>query len=546
MPKHIVVDGSNLATEGRSMPSLKQLSDAVEAYLAEHPTELVTVVVDATFGHRIDPREVAEFEEAIDHNELVAPPAGAVGRGDAFILAIANKVNAIILSNDSFQEFHGDYPWLFDEGRLVGGKPVPHVGWVFVERVPVRGPLSRKSTREARTKDAPRDTVRTSAASSRPMPVPKAPPPRSVPADAPSRPPADRSRRAPSSPPAAAPRAAPPAAPARNAMVNDLMPFLEFVEKFPVGTLIDVVVETYSSHGAYVEAGGARAYLPLRNIADPAPRSARELFKLGETVTVQVAAFHAARRGIDLAIPGVVAGLVAPPVAASKPVKGRARKVAAEPSAPAIVQATEVADTPAAKPARRGRGGKQATVESVADVPVEVSLAAAPPVTSPTETTPPAKASGRRRSPSRAGMADMAPPEPVSAAARSRRRPSTRDASPATTDATVTSTPEPVLVPEPVTPPAPSAERAKPVRKSSAKAAKDAAAKDAATKDAAAKDAATKDAATKRVGAAIADVPAAVAPAPAKPVRRAKASTQVVEAEPAPAKPAAKRSRSKA
>ena len=319
-------------------------------------------------------------------------------------------------------------------------------------------------------------------------------------------------------------------------MVNDLMPFLEFVEKFPVGTLIDVVVETYSSHGAYVEAGGARAYLPLRNIADPAPRSARELFKLGETVTVQVAAFHAARRGIDLAIPGVVAGLVAPPVAASKPVKGRARKVAAEPSAPAIVQATEVADTPAAKPARRGRGGKQATVESVADVPVEVSLAAAPPVTSPTETTPPAKASGRRRSPSRAGMADMAPPEPVSAAARSRRRPSTRDASPATTDATVTSTPEPVLVPEPVTPPAPSAERAKPVRKSSAKA----------TKDAATKDAAAKDAAAKRVGAAIADVPAAVAPAPAKPVRRAKASTQVVEAEPAPAKPAAKRSRSKA
>ena len=47
MPKHIVVDGSNLATEGRSMPSLKQLSDAVQAYLEEYPTELVTVVVDA-------------------------------------------------------------------------------------------------------------------------------------------------------------------------------------------------------------------------------------------------------------------------------------------------------------------------------------------------------------------------------------------------------------------------------------------------------------------------------------------------------------------
>ena len=50
------MDGSNIATEGRAMPSLKQLNEAVLAYIEDHPTELVTVVVDATFGHRIDPR----------------------------------------------------------------------------------------------------------------------------------------------------------------------------------------------------------------------------------------------------------------------------------------------------------------------------------------------------------------------------------------------------------------------------------------------------------------------------------------------------------
>src|SRR5690606_22760411 len=83
------------------------------------------------------------------NNELVAPPAGAVGRGDAFVLNIAHKAGAGILSNDSFQEFHGDYPWLFEEGRLIGGKPVPNVGWVFVARTPVRGPKSRRSVREA-------------------------------------------------------------------------------------------------------------------------------------------------------------------------------------------------------------------------------------------------------------------------------------------------------------------------------------------------------------------------------------------------------------
>ena len=58
-PAHVVVDGSNIATEGRSMPSLAQLSEAVESFMEEHPDTAITVVVDATFGHRIDKREVA-------------------------------------------------------------------------------------------------------------------------------------------------------------------------------------------------------------------------------------------------------------------------------------------------------------------------------------------------------------------------------------------------------------------------------------------------------------------------------------------------------
>src|ERR1043165_674177 len=176
MPGHVVVDGSNLATEGRAMPSLKQLNEAVMAYMAEFPEALITVVVDATFGHRIDSKEVAEFDAAVSNNEIVAPPAGAIGRGDAFVLSIANKVNATILSNDSYQEFHGTHKWLFDEGRLVGGKPVPHIGWVFVNRLPVRGPTSRKAVSDAKRGRAKvAKTARAEA--SQPMPVPTAPPP---------------------------------------------------------------------------------------------------------------------------------------------------------------------------------------------------------------------------------------------------------------------------------------------------------------------------------------------------------------------------------
>ena len=147
--RRIVVDGSNIATEGRTLPSLAQLDEAIRAFLEEYrgfSTSDVTVVVDASFGHRIDPSEVATFEQAIEHGEMITPPAGAVGRGDGFILRIAEKSGALVLSNDSFQEFHAERPWLFEPGRLIGGKPVPGVGWIFTPRTPVRGARSRSVT----------------------------------------------------------------------------------------------------------------------------------------------------------------------------------------------------------------------------------------------------------------------------------------------------------------------------------------------------------------------------------------------------------------
>lgn len=382
MPRHVVVDGSNLATEGRSLPSLKQLVEAVQAFMDEHPEDLITVVVDATFGHRIDPREVADFDAAVEHNEIVAPPAGAVGRGDAFVLAIAHKVDAVIISNDSYQEFHAEYPWLFDEGRLIGGKPVPHVGWVFVTRVPVRGPLSRRVTRDAKRGSRPdraAPVVKASKEALQPMPVPAAPPPG-------ARLPSRRRGRAGADPVvapeptlAAAPAAAPARSdgraashaksthvptPAKSAMVNDLLPFLSFVEQHPVRTVVDGVVESYASHGAYVTLGDARGYVPLRLMADPAPRSAREVMKLGDTVALHVAAFHPQRRGIDLATPNMAHAIelnapddddqdVAPEPTAAPAKRGRGRKAAAAP-----IAAEPVAPAEAPKSAPVGRRGR--------------------------------------------------------------------------------------------------------------------------------------------------------------------------------------------
>ncbi len=150
-----MVDGSNLATEGRTFPSLEQLDQAVRAYAAEDPAASIIVVVDATFEHRVSDAEREEVRQAMLNGEVISPPAGAIGRGDAFVLRIAERTGAIVLSNDSFQEFHGEHPWLFDDGRLVGGKPVPGVGWIFTPRLPIRGPKSRAATAEARAKKDP-------------------------------------------------------------------------------------------------------------------------------------------------------------------------------------------------------------------------------------------------------------------------------------------------------------------------------------------------------------------------------------------------------
>ena len=294
-PKHVVVDGSNLATEGRTKPSLTQLNDAVLAFMKEFPDTRVTVVVDATFGHRIDKKELAEFNSAIDNNELVSPPAGAVGRGDGFVLTIAEKVGASIVSNDSYQEFQQQYPWLFDAGRLIGGKPVPNVGWVFIERLPVR-PLPGKTVKKA------------SREASKPMPVPKAPPPgaRLAVKPKPTVTKAAASRPAPARPQPKTPtKAVKPKSPTKS--VNDLQPFLDFVEKYPVGSKVKGVVESYSAHGVYVKVGDVLGYLPLRLMANPAPRSAREQVKIGQAVSLVVDSFVPSRRSIDVAIVGVSA-----------------------------------------------------------------------------------------------------------------------------------------------------------------------------------------------------------------------------------------------
>ena len=209
------------------------------------------------------------------------------------------------MSNDSFQEFHGQYEWLFDEGRLLGGKPIPGVGWVFLLENTGAGPQvppvgARGQGRQAEPHRLDRGRRH------------------GVDRSQPSRPRRDRhegGRRATSRQAGeelAAPKA--PKAPVNGdaedqanrrakkpaEAINHALPFIEFVGAHPVGSVIEATVDQFSSHGAYVATNGIRCYVPLRLMGDPAPRSAKEVLTIGETRSFVVHSIDAPHRGIDL------------------------------------------------------------------------------------------------------------------------------------------------------------------------------------------------------------------------------------------------------
>lgn len=287
MADHFVIDGSNLATEGRTEPSLAQLKEAVAAFHSEHPGAVATLVVDASFEHRIDPSERDAFAQSESSGEVVSPPAGAVGRGDGFLLQIADRTGGTVISNDSFQEFHAEYEWLFEPGRLIGGKPVPGVGWIFSLRRPVRGIVSRKTVQKSKQGGKAEKQVQKAIAEATAS---------ALQPDAPKRR-RRRGGRGRSSANKDDTNGEPEA-------VNEPASFLQFVIDHRLGTEVEGTVEAFASHGAFVSVDGVRCYVPLSAMGNPQPSRARDVLTKDETRRFVVQAVDAPRRGIELGLPG--------------------------------------------------------------------------------------------------------------------------------------------------------------------------------------------------------------------------------------------------
>lgn len=330
----VVVDGSNLATEGRTTPSLAQLDEAVRAFTEENPRAETIVVADATFEHRVAESERTKFKDAELAGEIVAPPAGAIGRGDAFILKIADRIDAVVLSNDSFQEFHEDYPWLFDEGRLIGGKPVPGVGWVFTPRLPVRGVKSAR-TKKAAVKLPPGVTpvigatitpLKAARAAKAPAKVAtkvvkaaaKAPAATKTPrvatkvaktaAKAPVKVAKKAAARTTKAKVPLVPVVEPAIALRRGRQpVNPQAEFATFISEHRLRSHLEGEVVAFTSHGAIIAvsvAGGARVecYAPTTSLGSPPPARARDALQRGDHRTFRLVSVDKDRRIAELAL----------------------------------------------------------------------------------------------------------------------------------------------------------------------------------------------------------------------------------------------------
>ena len=205
------------------------------------------------------------------------------------MLKIAEKSKAIVLSNDSFQEFHGDHSWLFEDDRLLGASPVPGVGWIFIPRSPVRGSKSRAAVRGVRNLP--------------PMPKPKTPPPSRRGKAATAEVQVDEKS-------AVRKTTEVLEQPHRRvatsvAAVNDPTTFITFIASHPLGEVIEAEVESFTSHGAIIRYQNVQCYAPLSGLGNPAPRSAREVLARGEIRGFVIRGLDPQRRGIELALPEV-------------------------------------------------------------------------------------------------------------------------------------------------------------------------------------------------------------------------------------------------
>ncbi|MHB0859049.1 MAG: NYN domain-containing protein [Anaerolineae bacterium] len=116
-----VVDGANVAYTEMTADGKPKVSNIVQVrrILKERGFDVI-VILDASLRYEVD--DPVQLEGLLGDEAFRQAPAGT--QADYFVLAYADEMDALIVSNDQFDEYRGQYPWI-EERRvplmIIGG-----------------------------------------------------------------------------------------------------------------------------------------------------------------------------------------------------------------------------------------------------------------------------------------------------------------------------------------------------------------------------------------------------------------------------------------
>jgi hypothetical protein len=107
--KIAVLDGANIAFEVRTKKGQARLTNILSIRDALQDLGYKTIIIaDASLIHEIDDSE--QMEALLEKQEIQQAPAGT--DADFFILETADREGAFVISNDMFQPYQEQYPWI--------------------------------------------------------------------------------------------------------------------------------------------------------------------------------------------------------------------------------------------------------------------------------------------------------------------------------------------------------------------------------------------------------------------------------------------------
>ena len=107
----IVVDGANVAYLEQAETGKPQVSNlrAVHRALQDHGYQPI-VIIDASLIHEVDDRQ--QLEDFLDDPDVQQAPSQT--DADYFVLETADRLDAQVVSNDEYNRYKDEYPWIED------------------------------------------------------------------------------------------------------------------------------------------------------------------------------------------------------------------------------------------------------------------------------------------------------------------------------------------------------------------------------------------------------------------------------------------------